>query len=124
MINDERAIPILPSRNLKETVDFYQRLGFTNRSGQDYQDIYVIMCRGTLELHFVPIPEFVASESYAGCYLRVMNVDALFQEFKGLQLPSDGIPRLGAIADRPWGMREFYIVDPSGNLLRIGQDLP
>lgn len=121
-MNHDRAIPILPSRDLKETVDFYQKLGFTNVSGSDYQDIYGIMCRGSLELHFIPIPEFAASESYAGCYLRVTHVDALFEEFQSLRLPSDGIPRLGAIANRPWGMREFYIVDPSGNLLRIGQE--
>jgi hypothetical protein len=25
--------------------------------------------------------------------------------------------------DEPWGMREFTVVDPSGNLLRIGHDL-
>jgi uncharacterized glyoxalase superfamily protein PhnB len=24
------------------------------------------------------------------------------------------------IKDTPWGMREFAVVDPSGNLLRIG----
>jgi hypothetical protein len=23
--------------------------------------------------------------------------------------------------DRAWGMREFYVMDPSGNLLRFGQ---
>ena len=23
--------------------------------------------------------------------------------------------------DRPWGMREFYVMDPNGNLLRFGQ---
>jgi hypothetical protein len=28
----ERAVPILPSANLRETLAFYQRLGFENRS--------------------------------------------------------------------------------------------
>jgi hypothetical protein len=25
------------------------------------------------------------------------------------------------LEDKPWGLREFAIVDPDGNLLRIGQ---
>ncbi len=29
----------------------------------------------------------------------------------------------GKLEDKPWGMREFAIVDIHGNLLRIGQSL-
>jgi hypothetical protein len=28
---------------------------------------------------------------------------------------------MDALADKPWGLREFALVDPDGNLLRIGQ---
>jgi hypothetical protein len=38
-------------------------------------------------------------------------------------LPRKGIPRQDVLEDKPWGMREFAIVDPNGNLLRIGQTL-
>ena len=34
-----------------------------------------------------------------------------------------GIPRITALEDQPWGMREFALVDPDGNLLRVGQEL-
>lgn len=115
------AIPTLPSRDLAETVEFYQKLGFEVRSALDYQDTYAILCRDSIELHFFKMAEIVPAESYAGCYLRVGNVDFLLQEFQALNLPSEGIPRLGAVEDKPWGMREFYVVDLSGNLLRIGQ---
>ena len=27
------------------------------------------------------------------------------------------------IADQPWGMREFTLIDPSGNHVRIGRTL-
>lgn len=27
------------------------------------------------------------------------------------------------LTDKPWGMREFAVVDDDGNLLRIGQEL-
>ena len=29
--------------------------------------------------------------------------------------------RIDELADMPWGMREFHLWDPHGNLLRIGQ---
>lgn len=117
----DQAIPTLPSRDLVETVNFYRQLGFESCAAQDYQSDYVILQRGSLELHFFKMAEIAPTESYAGCYLRVGSVDTLAQEFQQLGLPSKGIPRLGTVADKPWGMREFYLVDPSGNLLRIGQ---
>ena len=38
-------------------------------------------------------------------------------------LAAEGIPRVTAPEDKPWGMREFALVDPSGNLIRVGHDL-
>ena len=57
------------------------------------------------------------------CYWRVRDADQLYEEFARLDLPEKGIPRLTPPADQPWGMREFALVDPSGNLVRIGHDL-
>jgi hypothetical protein len=28
---------------------------------------------------------------------------------------------MDALEDKPWGLREFAVIDPDGNLLRIGQ---
>ena len=36
-------------------------------------------------------------------------------------MPRHGIPRMDAIQDKPWGLREFAVVDADGNLVRIGQ---
>jgi hypothetical protein len=44
-------------------------------------------------------------------------------DFAPAQLPRNGIPRMDDLEDKPWGMREFAIVDSDGNLLRIGQVL-
>lgn len=118
---DDLAIPTLPARNLPEILAFYQQLGFQNYTNPAHQDIYLILRRHGLEIHFFDFAELDPATSYAGCYLRVSNVAALFEEFSQQSLPSTGIPRLGALEDKPWGMREFYLVDPSGNLIRIGQ---
>jgi len=117
----DQAIPILLSRDILKSVDFYQKLGFDSAYPVNPTTDYAILCRGSLEIHLSFFPEIVPSESYLACYLRVVQVDELFQEFQTLDLPTAGIPRLGGLADKPWGMREFYIVDPDGNLLKIGQ---
>jgi hypothetical protein len=54
---------------------------------------------------------------------RVNDADQFYQEFAAQSIPAEGIPRLTTPADQPWGMREFTLVDPSGNLVRVGHDL-
>jgi hypothetical protein len=53
----------------------------------------------------------------------VADVDSLYQAFGAAGLPRQGIPRMDLLANKPWGMREFAVVDDDGNLLRIGQVL-
>ena len=114
------AIPILPSRSIQATVAFYQALGFEG-GAHGFDSGYAILRRGTLELHFFAHPALVPSESSAGCYLRVQDVDGVYRAFSACPLPRAGIPRMDALENKPWGLREFAVVDPDGNLLRIGQ---
>lgn len=116
------AIPILPSRSLPDTLAFYARLGFAGEiMGEG--DAYAILTRGTVELHFFEHPKLVPAESWAGCYVRVQDVDSLYQALDLTHLPTAGIPRMHKLEDKPWGMREFAVIDEDGNLLRIGQVL-
>jgi uncharacterized glyoxalase superfamily protein PhnB len=79
------------------------------------------MHRGAVEIHFFTHKELIPAESSAGCYLRVLDVESIYRAFAASQLPKKGIPRMDALEDKPWGLREFAVVDPDGNLLRIGQ---
>ena len=63
----------------------------------------------------------VPAESAAGCYIRVVDVKSIYETFKSRNLPSIGIPRMDALEDKPWGLREFAVVDLDGNLLRVGE---
>ena len=121
MQENEIAIPILPSRSLNDTLAFFRRLGFDGEI-HSFGD-YVILTRGTVELHFFTHSELRSAESCAGCYIRVLDVESIYRAFVLAKLPRRGIPRLDVLEDKPWGMREFAIVDPDGNLLRIGQTL-
>ena len=64
------------------------------------------------------------AHSSAGCYIRVLDVEGIYRSFSSSQLPRTGIPRMDILEDKPWGLREFAIVDADGNLLRIGQIIP
>lgn len=119
---DEYAVPILPSRDLHETLDFYARLGFEPRGSPIEEYRYLIIGRGTIELHFWDAPDVDPLTTDAGCYLRVRDADALYSEWEQLGVPSDAATgsRLVAPTDTDYGMREFALVDRSGNLLRVG----
>ena len=115
------AIPTLPSRSVGDTLAFYRRLGF---DGEIHAfGGYAILRRGTVELHFFTHRELVPAESSAMCYIRVSDAESIYRAFALAELPRKGIPRLDALDDKPWGMREFAIVDSDGNLIRIGQTL-
>src|SRR5271165_3483251 len=110
MKQDDIAIPILPSRSVNDTLAFYRRLGFDGKIWDAYS--YAILTRGTVELHFFTHKELRPAESNAGCYIRVSDAESIYQAFAKAQLPRTGIPRQDALEDKPWGMREFAIVDP------------
>jgi uncharacterized protein (TIGR02246 family) len=119
-----RAVPILPAIDLVATRAFYETLGFTaSYFSPAGERGYLIARRGDLELHVFSHPQLGSVENYAGCYWRVTDADAMHDEYARLGLPSSGAPSLGDIENRPWGMREFVLIDPNSNLIRIGHPL-
>ena len=114
-----RAIPTLPGRDLDASASFYGRLGF-EEVGRWPE--YLIVARGDIELHFFACPELDPATTITGCYLRVDDADALHAEFvgTGLRRATTGFPRVHDVVAADYGMREFAVVDPDGNLVRIG----
>ena len=113
----DSAVPILPSRDLRETLAFYEQLGFRNAGAPPEEWNYLILERGGIELQFLGRPNtFAEFAGPASCYLRVADADAVHAEWT----------RTGVEVEPPsttdYGMREFELLDPSGNLLRIGSD--
>lgn len=112
------VIPILPSRDLAATAAFYARAGFQQRG--DFPD-YLILFRHEAEIHFYRHPHLKPTANDAGLYIRTDDVEAWVARFEGL--PRFGIPRADALEAKPWGMLEFAVIDPDGNLLRIGREI-
>ena len=112
------AIPILPCISVEDTAAFYKPLGFSAKIWGAPNN-YAILTRDTVELHFFTQVDIDPASSSAGCYIRVLDVDGTHSEFANANLRNSGIPRMDGIENKPWGMREFAIVDPNGNLIRI-----
>jgi hypothetical protein len=121
----ERAVPILPSRDLGETLAFYERLGFENRGAPPEEWNYLIIGRGDIWLHFLGMPEIDPLTTIASCYLFVDDADALHEAWRDV-IEAD--PSSGSRVEEPmntdYGLREFAVVDRSGNLIRVGSFLP
>jgi catechol 2,3-dioxygenase-like lactoylglutathione lyase family enzyme len=112
IVDPARTIPILASLDIAETSAFYSRqLGFA----VGYQDVtYLIVMRDEMELHFWKTDDRRFSEN-TSCYIRGGQVAALHAEYT-----ARGVPKLSPFEVRPWNMKEFYIHDPHGNLLKFG----
>ena len=120
----ERAVPILPSRDLHESLAFYEALGFENRGAPPEEWDYLIVGRGGIEIHFFKAPDVNPLTTAAGCYAFVDDAQALYDEWSGIVVPDAATgSRVVAPVDTDYGLREFAVVDRSGNLVRVGSPL-
>ncbi|MFF2486523.1 bleomycin resistance protein [Microbacterium sp. NPDC058062] len=117
----ERAVPILLSRDLAETLSFYERLGFENRGAPPEVWQYLIIGRGAIELHFTEDPSVDPLSTASMCYLYVDDARQLHAAWADLVEPDPPTgSRIAGPVDTDYGMCEFAVVDRNGNLLRIG----
>ena len=102
----QAAIPILLTGDLAASVAFFERLGFARRYSDD---AYAILDRDGVELHFSALAGLDPKQNNSECRVNVRNVEALYAAF-----PSDAIHANGALSVKPYGMREFAVLDPGG----------
>jgi catechol 2,3-dioxygenase-like lactoylglutathione lyase family enzyme len=112
------AVPILPSRDLAETLAFYERLGFENRGAPHDVWNYLIIGRDTAHLHFYLDRDVDPLTTATSCFVFVDDANALHAEWQAA-----GVERLFPPEDTDYRMREFALSDPSGNLIRVGSAL-
>jgi catechol 2,3-dioxygenase-like lactoylglutathione lyase family enzyme len=109
------AIPVLPSRDVPASIAFYRdNLGFEVAYEMDG---YAIVLRGAAELHLNGFAEWPAAgrpETLARINLR--GVDVLYSTVDaGIVHPDEELKTM------PHGMRQFGIVDPSGNRVTFAE---
>jgi hypothetical protein len=110
------AIPKLASLDIGRSIAFFKSLGFLRQG--EYPD-YGIVSRDSVQLHFWLCADARIPHETA-CRIDVEGIDQLFVEFSGKGV----IHPNGALALKPWGVWEFSILDPDGNLVTFQQQLP
>jgi uncharacterized glyoxalase superfamily protein PhnB len=111
------TLPILPSWDFDHTARYYAALGFQEEGRWPGEHLIVRHSLG-IELHFFSTAEFPTVHNHHGVYVRfetAAECDALHQAWS-----KAGVDHLSAPADTDYRLREFSIIDPMGNLLRIG----
>lgn len=111
-------IPKLPMRNKATTREFYlTQLGFQDIGSADF-DGYLIVQKENVEIHFFEFKDLDPTENYGQVYIRTNDIDSVYQS---LVDKNCNIHPAGHLQTKPWGQREFAMLDPDNNLLTFGQ---
>jgi catechol 2,3-dioxygenase-like lactoylglutathione lyase family enzyme len=127
---NEVVVPVLPTRSLKTTLEFYNALGFHTTHEQHAPYVYGAVQHEDINLHFHGSDTLEPNrESSHICLVMVRDVNALHQTFTsgvkqhfGKRLRT-GIPRIGNVNTLSKD-RRFNLLDPDGNRLIVIQTLP
>ncbi|MEM7086735.1 MAG: VOC family protein [Bacteroidota bacterium] len=112
--------PKLPMRDKNVTKEFYiNKLGFKEFGSTDF-DGYLMMEKDQIQIHFFEFKALNPKENYGQVYIRTHNIDGIYQTllaFKTVIHPN------GPLEIKPWGQKEFSLLDPDNNLLTFGQSI-
>jgi uncharacterized glyoxalase superfamily protein PhnB len=92
-------------------------LGFSQNGDFDNAG-YLMLEKDGIEIHFFLFSGLNPAENYSQVYIRTEAIDDWYR-----YLTENGIaihPN-GHLSDKPWGQREFSLLDPDNNLLTFGQ---
>ena len=112
--------PKLPMRNKGITRDFYiNKLNFQEFGNAGY-DGYLMVQKDSIQIHFFEFKELDPKENYGQVYIRTDNIEELYQSMLDKKL---SIHPAGHLQIKPWGQKEFSMLDPDNNLLTFGQNV-
>lgn len=102
---------------MADSIAFYRSLGFVVDS-YDEGYAWVKNC-GWEVLHLVAANDLLPGSADGGAYVHVGDA----REWRMAMSAAAPDVTIGEVADQPWSMREFAVIDPSGNTVRFGQNL-
>jgi hypothetical protein len=112
--------PKLPMRNKKVTYEYYiNKLGFQAVGNAEYED-YLMIQKDQIQIHFFKFEKLKPKENYGQVYIRTANIDLVYKSFLENEIR---IHPNGHLEEKPWGQKEFSILDPDHNLLTFGQPI-
>src|SRR6218665_147969 len=105
-------MPTFPCKNVTVSVQYYTTvLGF---SVNYQQEDFAVLDRDKVRLLLTQ-----GNEKNIGtgqCYMYIHNADDLYRELISRNANVNGEP-----VNQPWGLRDFFVKDPDGNTIGLGQ---
>ena len=118
-LNTVELKAFVPAKSFETSKQFYCDLGFTNASDSDgIAYFHCGQCSFLLQDFYEP-----ALAENLMMHLLVEDVHAWHNHITEANIVSTYNVHLSDIEEQPWGMLDFVLVDPSGVLWRIGQNL-
>lgn len=112
--------PKLPMRSKSRTRTFYlNQLGFQELGSSDFE-AYLMIKKDNIEIHFFEFKDLDPSENYGQVYIRTNDIEGLYNSLKEAKV---SIHPAGHLQLKPWGQKEFSILDPDNNLLTFGETI-
>ena len=110
--------PRLPMRDKAVTRNFYvNRLGFREFGSADFEG-YLMVEKDNIQIHFFEFKALDPGQNYGQVYIRTDHIEALYGSMKQNNV---AIHPAGHLQAKPWGQKEFSILDPDNNLLTFGE---
>lgn len=107
-------------RNKAVTKKYYtQKLNFEECGNADY-DHYLMLQKDGFQIHFFTHQTLDPQNNYGMVYIRTDNIEQLYDALLKKQVL---IHPNGALNLKPWGQKEFSLLDPDNNLLTFGQTI-
>lgn len=112
--------PKLPMRDKGITKDYYiNQLGFNLFGSGDFEG-YLMVEKDNIQIHFFEFKELDPKKNYGQVYIRTNNIDEFY---KSLLDKNIKIHPNGKLETKPWGQKEFSLLDPDTNLLTFGESI-
>lgn len=114
--NLHKAIPLFPQPDVKKAAEFYRsKLGF--EIGFIYDEDYAGVIRDNCVIHFWKCDDKKIAEN-TSCRVQTNDIDTLYEEYTAC----DVIHPNGKLEEKPWGYKEFAILDEAGNLITFAEE--
>lgn len=108
----------VPSKDFELSKRFYQDIGFSSPwSSDDLAYLHHGNCSFLLQRFY----KKELAESFM-MHLSVKNVDTWWAHVRDQKIAEKYGVKVTAPEQRPWGMRDFILLDPSGVLWRIAEN--
>jgi uncharacterized glyoxalase superfamily protein PhnB len=109
----------VPAKDFELSMRFYTDLGFTIPwSSDDLAYLHAGNCSFLLQKFYVK----EQAENFM-MHLLVVDVEAWWRHVQEQRIVERYGIRAEPPGDRPWNMRDFVLIDPTGVLWRIGQNI-